>query len=114
MNNTAKRLFAIHTHAHIAEQQNPDQIVYREKDVIALLQSYGIEPPVWDEKVKEPFIKKLVRRTPRPLRWMALGAVTYASVFIIFFNQVDENIIGLFLYALIAFELANSIEKKKL
>lgn len=49
MNIIAEKLFKIHTHADIANDQNPSQIVYREADVIALLIELGHEAPVWDE-----------------------------------------------------------------
>lgn len=49
MNAIAERLFEIHTHAEIVYEENPDQIVYKEQDIINLLVSLGHEAPVWDE-----------------------------------------------------------------
>jgi hypothetical protein len=43
----AERLFELHTHAEIVNDQEPGQIVYREKDVISLLKYLGLPEPVW-------------------------------------------------------------------
>jgi hypothetical protein len=40
-NTMARILDAIHTHAEIANHQNPEQRVYREKDVVELLAKLG-------------------------------------------------------------------------
>ncbi len=53
MNTIAKKLSVLHTHAEIVYGQDPELIVYREKDIIKLLVSEGIEPPVWDWNVNE-------------------------------------------------------------
>lgn len=45
----AEMLFKRHTHAEmIALDNNPDQIVYREKEVISLLKELGYPEPDWD------------------------------------------------------------------
>ncbi|MEO6302528.1 MAG: hypothetical protein ABIP51_05090 [Bacteroidia bacterium] len=40
-----EKLFLIHTHAEIVFDQNPNQIVYREKDIIELLKELGFTEP---------------------------------------------------------------------
>jgi hypothetical protein len=49
-NAMARILDAIHTHAEMANDQNPDQRVYREKDVVDLLQKLGF-PAEWRDGV---------------------------------------------------------------
>lgn len=40
-------LFNIHTHAE--SLRNPDEIVYREEDIIQLLKTLGLPEPVWED-----------------------------------------------------------------
>lgn len=40
-----EELFKIHSHAEIVANSDPDEIVYRESDVIRLLQLYGFPKP---------------------------------------------------------------------
>lgn len=65
MNQTAHELLKIHTHANMLLKfenmddegkllDNPSEIIYREKDVIALLVKLGHEAPVFDG---EPYIE---------------------------------------------------------
>lgn len=42
-------LFQIHTHAEIAYDIDPEQIVYREKDILKLLKILGFETD-WDDR----------------------------------------------------------------
>lgn len=41
----AEKLFKIHTHAELCNMSNPDQIVYKEADILALLQELGFPAP---------------------------------------------------------------------
>lgn len=45
--NVARELFIIHTHAEEANEQNPDEIVYRERDLLPVLQKFGLPEPDW-------------------------------------------------------------------
>lgn len=58
----AKRLFAIHHHAETVFIENPDQIVYKESELIELLQQLGFPVPDWEEfyKSMEAFTAKLI------------------------------------------------------
>jgi hypothetical protein len=44
-NELGRKLFSIHTHAEIVYDHDPNQVVYREKDIIALLKEYGFPEP---------------------------------------------------------------------
>lgn len=44
----AHELFAIHSHAQLVYEENPEQIVYKETDVIALLERLGFPTPDWE------------------------------------------------------------------
>lgn len=43
MNQIGQKLFAIHTHADMVFSQDPEQIVYRHKDIMELLKSLGFD-----------------------------------------------------------------------
>lgn len=51
----AAKLFAIHSHADIEAQANPEQAVYRESDIIALLKELGYPEPDWEGNARENF-----------------------------------------------------------
>ncbi len=62
----AGKLFSIHTHAELVFIDSPDQIVYKEEDIVALLEKLGQPKPDWDGHAKqlrecsqEEFVKKL-------------------------------------------------------
>ncbi len=57
MNRTAELMFAAHTHAEIVYEQNPDQIVYREQDVINILKAFNIPAPIFDGVIKTKSIE---------------------------------------------------------
>ena len=79
MNAIADKLFKIHTHAELAYNQDPDQIVYREKDVVNLLVSLGHEPPVWDED-EEVHNEEVHNETPAPVERSELWHKIYDKV----------------------------------
>lgn len=45
-------LCGIHSHADIEGKINPDQIVYREEDIILLLRALGYPEPEWGDMIK--------------------------------------------------------------
>lgn len=48
LNKTARLLSKYHTHAELANLENPEQRVYKEADVIAILKTFNIEEPNWN------------------------------------------------------------------
>lgn len=44
-------LFGIHSHAEIENDIDPEQIVYREEDIIKLLKKLGFPEPVWGKSI---------------------------------------------------------------
>lgn len=48
-----RMLFEIHTHAEIVYDSDPDEIVYREKDVIRLLKTLGFYKPKFYESISK-------------------------------------------------------------
>jgi len=49
----AAELFAIHSHAEIVYEQDPNRIVYAERDLLPLLEKWGIPAPDFEGYAKE-------------------------------------------------------------
>ncbi len=48
-----KELFVIHSHAEFEAEINPEQIVYKEVDIINLLKRLGYPEPDWEGNAQE-------------------------------------------------------------
>lgn len=46
-------LFELHTHAELVFYENPDQIVYKEEDIVFLLERLGHPRPVFGKTLKD-------------------------------------------------------------
>jgi len=44
-----RKLFAIHSHAEIENEENPNKIVYTEEDILQLLRELGFPEVEWEE-----------------------------------------------------------------
>jgi plasmid maintenance system antidote protein VapI len=51
----AGELFAIHSHADLEASADPEQVVYREEDILTLLKKLGYPDPDWEGNAKESF-----------------------------------------------------------
>lgn len=60
INTMAKILNRFHTHAEIVNDQDPEQIVFRQEDIIRLLTDLGFKPSWGNEKKQlKRFLKKI-------------------------------------------------------